>query len=109
MNPFQLKHKTMIIRMPKEVDHHIAEQFRHRADQLITQENIKRIEFDFRDTQFMDSSGIGVVMGRYQTIRLLGGTVAATHVNERIYRIFQLAGLPKVIEIQKEQVWNSEE
>ena len=102
MNPFQLKHKTMIIRMPKEVDHHIAEQ-------LITQENIKRIEFDFRDTQFMDSSGIGVVMGRYQTIRLLGGTVAATHVNDRIYRIFQLAGLPKVIEIQKEQVWNSEE
>ena len=44
----------------------------------------------------MDSSGIGVIMGRYQKLRLLGGSVAATHVSDRIWRILHLAGVVKL-------------
>lgn len=72
---------------------------------MIGEKNIQRIEFDFRDTGFMDSSGIGVIMGRYQKLRLLGGSVAVTHVRDRIWRILHLAGVTKVIEVEKERNW----
>lgn len=108
MEVFQIVHKTLRIRVPQELDHHSAEDIRFQADRYITQKNINRVEFDFRDTEFMDSSGIGLIMGRYQNIRLLGGAVLATHVNERIYKILQLAGLTKVIDIEKEHLWNQE-
>lgn len=75
---------------------------------MITAKNVIQVEFDFRDTDFMDSSGIGVIMGRYQNVRLLGGGVSATHVNDRIYRVFQLAGLTRLIEVKREKLWNRE-
>ena len=106
MEQFQVKQRTLIVRMPKELDHHMAEQIRRRADRMIAAENVSRVEFDFRNTDFMDSSGIGVIMGRYQNVRLLGGGVAATHVNDRIYRVLQLAGLTRLIEVKREKMWN---
>ena len=45
-------------------------------------------------------------MGRYQNVRLLGGGVAATHVNDRVYRVLQLAGLTRLIEVKREKMWN---
>ena len=62
MEQFQVKQRTLIVRMPKELDH----TWRSRsetADRMIAAENVSRVEFDFRDTDFMDSSGIGVIMG----------------------------------------------
>lgn len=109
MEQFQIKKKTLIIRMPKELDHHSAKMIRTEADQFIAEKNINQVEFDFRDTDFMDSSGIGVIMGRYQNIRLLGGGVEATHVNDRIYKVLQLAGLTKVIGVNREKFWNQGE
>ncbi|MBS6194904.1 MAG: anti-sigma factor antagonist [Clostridiales bacterium] len=109
MEQFQVKKKTLVIRMPKELDHHSAEQIRREADRMIAGKNINQVEFDFRDTEFMDSSGIGVLMGRYQNVRLLGGGVEATHVNDRIYKVMQLAGLPKVIGIDRKRFWNQGE
>ena len=99
MEQFQVKGRTLVIRMPKELDHHTTGQIPGIADR------IQRIEFDFRDTGFMDSSGIGVIMGRYQKVRLLGGSVAVTHVSDRIWRILHLAGVTKVIEVEKERNW----
>lgn len=109
MEQFQIRQKSLVIRMPKELDHHSAEQIRREADRLITEKNINQVEFDFRNTDFMDSSGIGVIMGRYQTIRLLGGVVTATHVNDRIFKVLQLAGVTKVIGIDRERFWNQGE
>lgn len=109
MEQFQVKKKTLIIRMPKELDHHSAEKIRTEADRMIAEKNINQVEFDFRDTDFMDSSGIGVIMGRYQNVRLLGGVVEATHVNDRIFKVLQLAGVTKVIGIDRERFWNQGE
>lgn len=109
MEQFQIRQKSLVIRMPKELDHHSAEQIRREADRLITEKNINQVEFDFRNTDFMDSSGIGVIMGRYQNIRLLGGTVVATHVSDRIFKVLQLAGVTKVIGIDRERFWNQGE
>ncbi len=109
MNQFQIRQKTLIIRMPRELDHHRAETIRLEADRTIAEKNINQVEFDFRDTDFMDSSGIGVIMGRYQNVRLLGGGVVATHVNDRIYKVLKLAGLTKVIAVDREHFWNQGE
>ena len=98
MEQFQVKGRTLVIRMPKELDHHTTGQIPGIADRMIGEKNIQRIEFDFRDTGFMDSSGIGVIMGRYQKLRLLGGS-------DRIWRILHLAGVTKVIEVEKERNW----
>ena len=69
MEQFQVKGRTLVIRMPKELDHHTTGQIPGIADRMIGEKNIQRIEFDFRDTGFMDSSGIGVIMGRYQKLQ----------------------------------------
>lgn len=109
MERFQVKKKTLVIRMPKELDHHSAEEIRQTADRMIAEANINRVEFDFRETDFMDSSGIGVIMGRYQNVRLLGGSVEATHVNDRIFKVLHLAGLTKVMDVEREKIWKQSE
>ena len=67
----------MVIEVPKELDHHSAEYIREEADRILSERNIRSIVFDFAKTSFMDSSGIGMIMGRYKSIRFLGGKVIA--------------------------------
>mgnify|MGYP003297883605 CR=1 FL=1 len=62
----------------------------------------KCVIFDFADTNFMDSSGIGLLMGRYKLMRALGGTVRIVHAGERIQKILMLSGIHKIIQIEKE-------
>ena len=56
----------LCIKMPKELDHHGASDIRKLADELIIDDRVKNIVFDFEDTVFMDSSGIGLIIGRYR-------------------------------------------
>lgn len=72
---FCLKKGELRILLPKEVDHHNAEEIRQRADRMLETAYVNRIVFDFSRTEFMDSSGIGVIMGRYKNIRFLGGAL----------------------------------
>lgn len=96
---FQVKGTSLTILVPSELDHHNAELLKHEADQILSTRNIRRIIFDFGKTSFMDSSGIGMIMGRYKTIRFTGGQVMAIRVNERIRRILTLSGVYKYIDI----------
>lgn len=89
----------LVIMVPAELDHHNAERIKKGCDQMIRNRNIRRIVFDFRKTSFMDSSGIGVIMGRYKNMRFMGGTVIAIQVNERIRKILTLSGIYKMIDI----------
>ena len=103
---YVLKNNVLRILVPGELDHHVASQIQEETDLLVGTYFIHRIVFDFKNTEFMDSSGIGVIMGRYQNVKLLGGSITATHVSNRIYRILQLAGITKVIRIERERLWN---
>ena len=102
---YQVQENYLTIFLPGELDHHNAEEIRKESDHLIEHNHIRYVIFDFADTKFCDSSGIGVIMGRYQKLRLLGGSVAVTHVSDRIWRILHLAGVTKVIEVEKERNW----
>lgn len=97
----EVKGNVLKILAPEELDHHSAEKIRMESDRILAGANIREIVFDFRKTVFMDSSGIGVIMGRYRAVRLLGGTVRAVHVGEQVDRILHISGIHKVIEIEK--------
>jgi stage II sporulation protein AA (anti-sigma F factor antagonist) len=71
---------------------------REQSDKLIDVGNIRHIIFDFKDTSFMDSSGIGLLMGRYKKVIFQGGKAAVTNVGTEIERIFHLSGLFQIIE-----------
>ncbi len=94
---FEIINQCLIIRLLEELDHHNAISIREQSDKLISGRNIKDIIFDFTGSDFMDSSGIGVIMGRYKKIIFTGGKVAVTGVNQSVDRIFKLSGLYKII------------
>ena len=72
---YQVEENCLTIFLPGELDHHNAEEIRKGSDKLIEENHIKCVIFDFQETNFMDSSGIGVIMGRYKLVYLLGGEV----------------------------------
>ena len=77
MEDFQIIDNCLMVRMPEEVDHHRASYICEGADRLLVRENVENVVFDFEDTRFMDSSGIGIIMGRYRKISCFGGHVYA--------------------------------
>ena len=89
----------LCIKMPQEVDHHGAAGIRENADRLLLNEKVRNIVFDFEDTTFMDSSGIGIIIGRYRKISCFGGKVYAIHADERIRRILKASGMSSIIEV----------
>lgn len=96
---FRVIEDFLMVKMPEEIDHHQSEHICREADRYIVKENINNIVFDFEDTRFMDSSGIGIIMGRYKKVACFGGRVYGIHADERIKRIMFLSGLQKIMEI----------
>ena len=93
---------TLVVKIPAEVDHCFADAIREEVDRRMQTEEIENLEFDFQDTEFMDSSGIGLLMGRYKLMKVLGGNVYITHAKERIQKILMLSGIHKIIPIEGE-------
>lgn len=100
---YQVEENCLTIFLPGELDHHNAEEIRKGADKLIEENHIKCVIFDFQETNFMDSSGIGVIMGRYKMVYLLGGEVCAVHANERMKKILTMSGVTKIIQMYEEE------
>ncbi|MDO4522288.1 MAG: anti-sigma factor antagonist [Eubacteriales bacterium] len=100
-NYFKIEGTDLRICVPAELDHHHAEQIRRGTDRLIRSRNIRRIIFDFQKTGFMDSSGIGMLMGRYKDMYFMGGSVKAVHVNDRVRKILRLSGVSKILKIDE--------
>lgn len=99
---FQVEENCLTVFLPGELDHRQAEAIRVEADQLIERKHIKHVIFDFSKTEFMDSSGIGVMMGRYRKMQLLGGDVWAANVSQRLRKILTMSGVLKIIQICEE-------
>ena len=100
---YEVQRKKLVYQMPKEVDHHVAQQLCKELDMLVVSYGIKELELDFRQTEFMDSSGIGVIIGRSKTMQFHGGKIFASHMGRRVKLIFQSAGLQKIVEVKEEE------
>ena len=91
--------KTLIAYISGEVDHHTAKSIRSEIDSNIESTNPEKVVLDFADVSFMDSSGIGLVMGRYKIMKSSGGTVSIQNPPVQIRKVMQLAGLDKIASI----------
>ena len=76
-----------------EIDHHTARDIRLTVDSDIEKHHPSRLVLDFRRVKFMDSSGIGLIMGRYRMMQLVGGKVALVNVPPHLERIIALSGV----------------
>lgn len=99
---FEVEGNTMIIHLKEDLDHHNAVYIREIADGYVEKYPITRIIFDFSGVEFMDSSGIGVIMGRYKQMSYVGGTVYVHGIGKNVDRIFQMSGLYKLVKQLKQ-------
>ncbi len=96
---FQVIDNCLMIKLPEEIDHHRAGFICENADRLLVRDEVCNVVFDFENTRFMDSSGIGIIMGRYRKISCFGGRVYAIHADRQIQRILMVSGLNKIVEV----------
>ncbi len=85
-----------------EIDHHTAPNIRESIDDAILMyETAKRLVIDFSEVTFMDSSGIGLVMGRYRLLSEKSKSLLIDNLSERDYKIMKMSGIEKLAEIRK--------
>ncbi|MBR5509171.1 MAG: anti-sigma factor antagonist [Lachnospiraceae bacterium] len=103
MSTMELKGNRLVVHLPAELDHHCTEDLRRNIDRWIQEEPIQELEFDFSRTVFMDSAGIGIMIGRHKMMTALDGKVIATHMNVQIQKVLKLSGIEKYISFYKEE------
>ena len=86
-----------------EIDHHNAAVIRYETDEAIQSSLAPCVRIDFGEVTFMDSSGIGLVMGRYKLIKSLGGEIRAENLSPSAYKIMHLAGVERLGEIRQRE------
>lgn len=96
---FTKRNQTLIAHISGEIDHHTSGGLRLKTDRALEQISGKNIIFCFREVTFMDSSGIGVMIGRYKQIQSLGGRVAIACASPKIADIIALSGLGRLLPV----------
>ena len=92
-----IKKDMLVIRLNGDLDHHITEQIRDEIDEKTEKYRIKTLVFDFEGVGFMDSAGIGLLMGRYKKIKNVGGEIYVSNIGLHLQRIFRMSGLYKIL------------
>ena len=92
------KKNTLTVKLRGELDHSVAAGVRAELDELILDPGVRRLVFDLNGLEFMDSSGIGLIIGRYKLMARRGGSVAVRSPGRRVDRIFQMSGLYQLVE-----------
>ena len=102
-----IEEKILLFEFTEELDHHESEKIRKRADNEIQRFMPKKVILDFKRVNFMDSAGIGLILGRYKSTSCYGGNVELINVKPKIKKIIEMAGILKIIAIKdnvKEQM-----
>ena len=99
MVKFTVRSKTLIVTVTGDIDQHNAGDLREQTDMRISHENVKKLIFDFSGLDFMDSSGIGVIIGRYKLMRTMGGKVQIVVKKQSVKKILELSGVRKIVGI----------
>ena len=95
-----LEDKTLLVEiLSAELDHHVARDVREEVDTILMKKQIDYIIFDFQYVNFMDSSVIGVIIGRYKKIVNHGGRVSVINMSSIVKKLFNLSGMSKIINI----------
>lgn len=90
---------TLAVRLEGELDHCAAASLRDQVEKRLRDREIVRLHLDFTDVSFMDSSGVGFVIGRYKTMAARGGRVTAQGLSPAVDRLFRMGGLHRLVEV----------
>lgn len=96
------KNNMIIAKLIGELDHHAASKARDKLQEVIINKAIKNLVFDLDELTFMDSSGIGMIIGRYKLISALGGNVKIVCKNTQIKKLITMSGLKRIINVYDE-------
>ena len=83
-----------------ELDHHTAKEMREQIDSALDLNMPTLLIIDFTDVGFMDSSGIGLVMGRYKTASEVGATLTVQNISSQVYKVMRLSGIDRIAVIK---------
>ncbi|MBR3249573.1 MAG: anti-sigma factor antagonist [Clostridia bacterium] len=95
--------KLLMIELTEEIDQHTADKVRRKIDDEIERFIPRKVVFDFSNISFMDSSGIGMVLGRYKLIKMLGGELELINVHKTTKKIFDMSGVSRIIKIAEQE------
>lgn len=90
--------RTLTVRLANDLDHRAACELRPEMDALLQDPSIQRLVLDLQKLKFMDSSGIGLIIGRYKIMARRGGSVAVKNAAPHMDRIFEMAGLYRLVD-----------
>lgn len=100
---YNKKDKQLIFEIDGDIDEYYAQKIRRRMDNEIQKYMPKEVIFDFSNVSFMDSAGIGLLIGRYKLINMIGGELKVANVNIQIQKIFEMSGLLKLIPVEQKK------
>lgn len=92
---------TVTALLSGEIDHHNAPEIRERIDECVIKKQPDKLVLDFEKVSFMDSSGIGLVMGRYRLVQDKGCKIAVMNLSQHAFKVMKLAGLEKIVILKK--------
>lgn len=99
----EVKDHVLLIRLSGELDHHTAEELRENVTRKLEENNIVHIVLNLEHLSFMDSSGLGVILGRYKQIKNAGGEMVVCAISPAVKRLFDMSGLFKIIRLESDE------
>ena len=100
---FDREDKQLVVEITEEIDHHAAEKIRRKVDNEITRYMPRKTIFDFSRVSFMDSAGIGMLIGRYKMMKLIGGSLEIVNISKTVKRILEMSGINKIIPMEEKR------
>ena len=98
---YETKGEDLVVHVGGEIDHHSAVSVRTGIDQKIAAERPARVLLELSAVDFMDSSGLGLIMGRFALVKQYGGTLAVLDPSPAVVKIMKLAGMERMITIMR--------
>ncbi len=99
---FNKEDKKLTFKLTEDIDQHTVEKVRRKMDNEIKGYIPRKVVFDFSNISFMDSAGIGMVLGRYKLVKMLNGNLEIINVNKSMKKIFDMSGVSRIIDIKEE-------
>lgn len=102
---FSVKEDVLIVRLTGELDHHAAEILRSEWKDMLYKHAVKHVVLNLEGVSFMDSSGLGVILGRYKEVLQLDGEMVVCSISPSIKRLFEMSGLFKIIRLETNEAF----
>ncbi|MBQ8163106.1 MAG: anti-sigma factor antagonist [Clostridia bacterium] len=97
------ENQTLNVKIKGDIDHHCAKRVREKIDDAIFSKKPYKISLDLSEVDFMDSSGLGLILGRYTNATDIGAKFSLCNPNKRVKKILHLAGIERIMDIEGDE------